>query len=1128
VTVITRLALHRPLTVYVLMIIVALGGIASYRSLPRESFPEIRVPLILVRTIYPGASPRDIENQISRKIENELKGISGVKEIRSTSFDGYSLVEVEFEPDVDLDTALQKVREQVDLARPELPDDAEDPLISDIDFSRVPIMLINLGGEVGVARLKEIADDLKDALEAIPGVNLVQIVGGQDREVQVFADPRRLTAYRLGLSDLVDSIEREHLTVPGGDLDIGRLSFLVRVPAEARIPREIEEFVIAVRDDQTIRVRDVATVVFGFEEESTRARLNQRPSITLTVEKRTGANIIEVADAIKSELDVLRAALPPSTELTLTGDQSFYIRDMVRNLENNILSGLLLVLIVLFAALGLRPAVIVAAAIPFSMMITFLIVSLLGFTLNMIILFSLVLLLGMLVDNAIVTVENIYRHRERGVSAVDAARIGTGEVAMPIIASTATTLCAFAPMLLWPGIVGDFMKYLPITLIIGLSASLFVALVFNPTLSLKLLRAPAAARNSAEAGSTRRGPVIRIYRRVLNAALDPGPEVRFAFARNWMLLVTFFVCSALAAGWAMIGALVGSGASAAGIAALALVGLAAFAAQGTLWLGSLPLALAGRRSFMTDARAKVLWTVGTILAVTLAAYGVFGRGVEFFPEIEPREIWVDLEFPPGTNLAAQDGLVRIIEQRNAQTVDLEDMVANVASTGLSLEGGDISGGGGAASNVSRVTLNLHRFEDRAQNSFKTLDEVRARVTDLSGARIRVDGPQEGLPTGKPVTVKLIGDDYSLLGRTAEELRRRLESVPGLLNVADDYDEGYPEIRVELNRQEVSRSMTNTRDVALAVRTALAGTEVAKFRTDEDEYEIVVRLPRSDRRSLDSLEELSVIDDEGRVIPLRSLANFSVTSGPSAIRRIDLHRVVSVEADVDYDRGYTDGDRREAAADVIESMDLPTELRWEFGGSKEEEEESRAFLTSAFVVALLLIALILVTEFDSLVTPVTILVSVVLSLIGVFWGLLVTHRPFGIIMTGIGVISLAGIVVNNAIVLCDFILQLRREGLEKRAAIVEAGAIRLRPVALTAITTILGLIPLTVGINIDFFGGGVSLGGESSQWWGSMGVAVIFGLAVATVLTLVVVPVTYDVLDELSGVRQRRAARRQAI
>lgn len=1109
----TALALKRPLTIYVLMAIVVFAGLSTYIGLPRESFPEIKIPLILVSTSYPGTAPSDMESQVTRKIELELKGLSGLKELRSTSYDGYSLIEVEFNPEVDLDTALQKVREGVDRARPELPEEVDDPSITDIDFSRTPIMVVTLAGDFSIDRLKQIADDLKDELEAIAGVNLVRVVGGRNREVHVFADPQRLTAYGLGLADLVETIAQEHLTVPGGDVDLGRLNFLVRIPAEVQRPEDIGRFIVSVRNGRAIRVSDVAQVVYGFEEETTRARLNGREAISLTIEKRTGANIIEVARKVREKVEQRRASLPPSAELEVVADQSEDIEAMVRELENNVLSGLVLVLAVLFVAMGWRPAVIVAAAIPFSMLISFMVIAGLGYTLNMVVLFSMVLVLGMLVDNAVVTVENIYRHREMGDGAIEAARAGTSEVAMPIIASTATTLCAFAPMLVWPGIIGEFMKYLPVTLIIGLSSSLFVALVFNPTIARGLLSAPRGTTSKAlgrETGTAPTSPTSRglaLYRRMLLTALDPGPPVPFFFLRNWLLLGVFFVGLAGATLLLLISMLLGFQPPGTLLAALAGLAATAFALEGLAWLLSTLALPFGRRSWITDNRARVLYSMGLLLVVTIFAYGKLGSGTELFPEPDPRAIWVDFEFPSGTNLDAQDALVRQAEALTANTADLDDMVTNVGSTGIALEPST----GGGASNLSRISLNLLKYHQRSQTSILTLEQARRALAGLTGARITLDRPQEGPPTGKPVELRLIGEDYQALAELADRLRDRLETLPGLYNVDHDYDPGYPELRVHVDREEAVRAGTNTQEVALAIRTALAGTEVAKFRTGEDEYEITVRLPPSRRRSADPIAGLSVIDEQGQVIPLRSLVRVEATSGPAAIRRVDLKRVITLEADVDHAAGYRDPDLRRQVAEVVEAMDTPAGVRWEFAGSNQEEEESKTFLSRAFVVALLLIGLILVTEFDSLVTPLTILVSVMLSLIGVLWGLILTGMPFGIIMTGIGVISLAGIVVNNAIVLCDFIFQQRRQGATRREAIVAAGLTRLRPVLLTAITTILGLIPLTTGINFDFFSGELLLGGESSDWWGPMGVAVIFGLAAATVLTLVVVPVTYDVL-----------------
>lgn len=1128
---ITDIAIRRRLTVYVLIVIIVVAGAGSYISLPRESFPEVKIPLILVYTIYGGVTPEDIETLITRPIETEIKSISGIKEIRSTSSEGISVIEVEFNPEVDLDTAIQKVRERVDLAKPELPEEADEPRIQDVDVSQFPILIVSLAGDIGLVQLKETADDLQDTLETIPGVNRVQVIGGREREVHIYADPQRLSSYELSLLDLVSAVSQENLTIPGGEIDVGRTKYLVRLPAEVALPSEIEDFVVKVRDGDPIYVRDVARVEYGFEDETTRSRLNLRPSVTLTVEKRTGANIVQVADAVKEELARVEATLPAGTEVTVVGDMSHDIRMMVSELENNIISGLILVALALMAFLSLRNSLFVAVAIPLSMLLAFSVIQAIGYTLNMMVLFSLILVLGMLVDNAIVIVENIYRHRERGEDGVTAASEGTREVATPVIASTITTLCAFGPMLLWPGIVGEFMSYLPVTLIIGLAASLVVALVFNPTLCAYLMKPPSRSSGDDPAAANQEGRFLRGYRRLLGWALESGEDHGTSswFYRNWLAVLISVSCFGGGVA-AVLGSFV--------IESLAVVlfplavvlfglGALAFFLQGLAWV--VWTLLRRKPGYITDHRSGVIWSMGAILVLTFVAYGFLGQGVEFFPEMQPRQIIVDVEAPSGTTIETSDAIVQKIEDLTRDTKDLRYSIANVGSTGVSL---DNFGGGDSVSNLSRVTLDLPDRQDRKfKNSLETMEEVRLAVGRLGGAEIKVDKPQEGPPTGKPVTIRILGDDFAMLERLTREVKDRIRTVPGLVNLDDDLDRGKPELRVKVDRVEAALAGLNTRDIANTVQTAVMGTDASEYRIGEDEYDIVVRLAPEARTSLEDLAELTVPDEDGVPIPLRAVTSLEPGVGPAAIRRVDLKRVVTVEADVVRAAGRTEDSVRQEAGERIADMTWPAGYRWEFAGSNQDEQESRAFLERAFVIAVLLITLVLVTQFDSLVLPLTIMVSVVLSLIGVFWGLILTHTPFGIIMTGIGVISLAGVVVNNAIVLCDFIRQLERQGLEKTKAVMEAGVIRLRPVLLTAVTTVLGLIPLTVGINIDFFEWSVSTGGESSQWWSAMGVAVIFGLTVATVLTLVIVPVTYHSLEDLTAsvgrVRDRIALGRRS-
>jgi multidrug efflux pump subunit AcrB len=511
--------------------------------------------------------------------------------------------------------------------------------------------------------------------------------------------------------------------------------------------------------------------------------------------------------------------------------------------------------------------------------------------------------------------------------------------------------------------------------------------------------------------------------------------------------------------------------------------------------------------------------MGAILAGTLVLYGILGQGAEFFPEMNPREIWIDVEVPSGSNLETSDAIITELEGRTRDTSDLEHGIASVGSLGVSLT--DFSFG--SVGTQSRLTLDLLDHKDRAQSSKTTIEQVRTGVAGISGAEIKVDKPAEGPQTGKPVTIRLIGDDFTRLGRLSRQIQDRIRAVPGLVNLDDDFDEGKPEIRLVVDRTQAMVLGVSTSAIATTVQTAIRGVEASEYRVGEDEYDIRVRLRPESRVSIDELGNLTVPDEDGIPIPIRSVARLETGVGPAAIRRVDLRRVVTIEGDVLRAPGRTDDTVRAEVAGILDGdVEWPDGYRWEYAGSNEEEDESQRFLQRAFVIAVLLITLVLVTQFNSLILPGTVMLSVVLSLIGVLWGLIITRTPFGIVMTGIGVISLAGVVVNNAIVLCDFIVRLRREGAEKTRAVVDAGAIRLRPVLLTAVTTILGLIPLTLGINIGFFEGTIEFGAESSQWWGPMGVAVIAGLTVATVLTLVIVPVTYHTLDELSEAFHRLA------
>ncbi|MDP6438116.1 MAG: efflux RND transporter permease subunit, partial [Candidatus Brocadiia bacterium] len=909
------------------------AGAFSYATLPREAAPDVPVPLIVITTIYNGVSPEDVETSVTMKIEQELVGMSGLKEITSRSAESVSTIICEFEPEVIIEDALQYVRDRVDLAKPELPDDAEEPFIKEINIAGFPIMYITISGSISPVRMKSIAADLADESEAVGGVLEAAVSGALEREIRLEIDADRVAAYGLTLSQILALIPSENLNLSAGGLDTAGTRFNVRLPAEFADPSELSNLVLTTRGFRTIYLTDVARVCDTFKDRTSFSRLDGYESITIAVKKRIGANAIDISDQVKAILAAAGGSLPARGGATagasspeglafaVVGDESDIVRLMVSDLENNVASGLILVLVVLALFLGLRTSIVVALTIPFSMLISFALIQALGYTLNMIVLFSLVLSLGMLVDNAIVIVENIYRHIQLGYGKVEAATKGTAEVAWPVIVSTATTVAAFSPMLFWPGIIGDFMKYLPITLIITLSSSLFVALVISPTICSVLGGATRAARKR-----NKEGRVLRLYRRVL--------------------------------------------------------------------------ALAISYSFVTLALAVLLLTA---LVIT---YATWGRGVEFFPTSDPDRAMINIRSPQGTNIRESDRLARIVEERvEGYRAYLKHVVANVGAGG----GNAFTGGGGGGAHVGETTMVFYDFEDRKVPSADIVAEVRRDLADIAGAEIKVAWEEHGPPTGAPVTLRIIGEDFDKLEGISEGVKRMIASVPGLVNLRSDLEATTPELVFTVARRRAKLLGIDPRGIGMFLKTAIYGAEVGTYREFDDEHDITVRLPLRQRTTLDDLLRLQVPNSLGRPVPLSSLGELRYTGGLGTIAHVDRDRVVTLTGDAEGRLGPA------VLQDVKERLkDLELEQGHEihYAGEGEEQEKAEAFLLKAFGIALGAILMILVTQFNSLRVPLIIMTTVVLSLVGVLAGLLAWRLPFGVIMTGIGVISLAGVVVNN--------------------------------------------------------------------------------------------------------------------
>lgn len=1036
--ILSDIAIDRRTSVYVLLVLITVFGLYSWNTLPRESNPEIVIPIILVTTTYEGVAPSDMESLITIPIERKLTGISGVKDIESTSAEGISFIQIEFDADENIDAALQKVRDKVDQAEADIPVEADDPQIEEINISDLPVMFLSLTGEVSPAILTEFAEDLEDEIESIKGILDARVVGGVEREIQIIVDPDRATEYGVSMADLVVLAQVENVNTPAGSLELGDAKFLVRVPGEFKSADEIRDLVVKSGPDGVVYIRDIAEVKDGFKDIETISRLDGRQCVTLTISKRAGENIIRIADQVRATVEEYKKRLMPGMDIVVTMDNSVEIRNMVSELENNILSGLILVVGIILIFMGFTNSIMVALAIPLSMLITFFALYITDTTLNMVVLFSLILALGMLVDNGIVVVENIYRHVQLGVPPLRAAKQGAAEVAWPIIGSTLTTIVAFVPMFFWPGVWGSFMFFLPQTVILALSGSLFVGLVVNPALAVVTMshQSKRAARQAHK-----HHLVLRAYASVLRLAL------------RWRAV-----------------------------------------------------------------------TVTIYVMVLIVIVGLFSRDpkIEFVPETEPYRAFIDIDCAEGARLEVTDAVVRQVEQIvEEHRADLEFVIANVGSRGVN----QFSDGSGGSSHIGRVTMDFPDLAEGKKMPSRIIEEVRARLGEITGAEIRIEESQEGPSSDPPVNVEISGDDFTTLADLAQRVSDRIRDVPNLVDLRDDYEKGKPEIRVQVDRQQALLMGLNTEFIGKTVMAAVQGRKAGDYREGDEEYDVTVRFPKEFRDDLGKLESLALVNLGGKPVPFSAVARLEQGNGYGSITRIDRKRTITVSADTD---GMRSG--AEVLVDARRRLDgfpLPNGYSISYTGENEEQEEAQAFLGRAFIAALFLIMVVLVAQFNSIAQSAIVMTSVVLSLTGVFLGLYIHNMPFSVIMTGIGCISLAGVVVNNAIVLIDFINEARKAGTPVTEAIVQAGVTRFRPVMLTAVTTVLGLVPMAMGISYDFRKMEWIIGGESSQWWGSMAIAVIYGLSFATLLTLIVVPTLYSLTDSLAGLFRRERAETEA-
>ena len=1105
--------LNRSRTVIASLILLLIAGGVAFNTIPKEAEPDVNIPIIYVTLAHKGISPEDSERLLVRPMESEMRSIEGVKEIRSTAFQGGGNVLMEFEAGFNADRALDDVREKVDLVKPDLPDDADEPTVNEVNISLFPIFVVTLSGNVTERTLMRLARELQDAIEGIPEVLEVKIGGDRDELVEIVVDPTLVESYGLDPASVLELLTRSNQLIAAGALDTGQGRFAIKVPGLFETVDDILDMPVKVNQDAVVKFRDIASIRRNFRDRETLARVNGEPTVALEISKRTGENIIETVRKVRDIVAVERAAWPDAITITFSQDKSARIRDMLRDLQNNVLSAVLLVMIAVIAALGLRSGILVAIAIPGSFLTAILVLNALGLTVNIVVLFSLILSVGMLVDGAIVVTEYADRKLREGEPMSSAYALAAKRMAWPITASTATTLAAFAPLLFWPGLVGEFMKFLPITLVATLTASLAMALLFVPVLGARfatLTRIAVLLTFVGGGGALAGGAAYFVLTQIFGLA--PGAPVTLPTA-------------AAAIAGAIVGVRLGLRFAQRAYDAISSVPTASdemyrAAADGEnldmsrlsggtgLYIRILSRALA--------APGWVLAAAAVLLVGSWALYGVLGKGVEFFPKVEPEQAAIQIHARGNLSVTEKAQLVGEVERRILELRNERGELASVYALAGNLPNRDDE----AEDIIGTVNIEFGDWQQRRPADV-ILADIIDRTSGLAGIIVETRKEESGPPVGKPVQVQLSSRYPDLLAGEVGKVRSFVDGLGGLKDIQDSRPVPGIEWEIAVDRAQAAKFGADITLIGNAIKLVTNGMKVTDYRPDDsdEEIDIIARYPIADR-TIDQLDEIRIQTSQG-LVPISNFVTRTAKPRTGTLRRIDTVRVMTVQADV-LPGVLADNKVRQikawlAAADIDPRVDV------EFRGEDEEQKAAQDFLKKAFAVALFLMAIILVTQFNSFYSALLVLSAVVMSTVGVILGLLIIGQPFGIVMSGIGVIALAGIVVNNNIVLLDTHDRLRKEISDPLQAILLTGAQRLRPVLLTTVTTILGLMPMVLQVNIDFVSREVAIGSPSTQWWVQLATAIAAGLTFATVLTLIITPSALMVRENVGAWRRRKSA-----
>lgn len=1018
-------ALSHARTFYMILALMFVSGIYSYTNIPKESDPDIPIPVVYVSLTLEGISPEDAINLLVKPMEKELKSLEGLDEMEAAAYQGGANITLHFFAGGDIDKALDDVRNKVDIAKAELPTDADEPTVTELNISTFPILRVILRGDVPEKQLKQLAENLEDSIEGISGVLKVEVGGTREEQIIIEADRAMLESYDIPPAQFGQIISNNNLLIAAGSLEVDHGRYAVKVPGLLETAEDILNLPVMVDGDKIVKIQDMAKVKLGFKEKLSISRINGSNAVTLDVSKRIGENVIETVDKVKALVEKESELWGEGVHYSFASDQSIGIRTMLRDLQNNVIFTVLLVMIVILAALGPRSATLVATAIPGSFFFAMTILFGMGLTTNVVVLFALILSVGMLVDGAIVVTELADKRMREGHSRHDAFSKAAQYMAWPIIASTATTLAAFMPLLFWPDIIGEFMKFMPLTLIFTLTGSLIMALIFLPLIGATIGERP-----------THFPPDI-----------FAGVADQYSKALEWTL----------------------------------------------------------------DRPGKIILACVGVFFASMVLYGVLGKGVEFFPEIEPEQAKIKVHTRGDFSVPEKDRLMRKLAERIGTVDGIE--VLGVETVGSTV-GTDLKDDVVGVINIQPYEWNVRRDI----SAYWIYDEVLRRVGDIPGVEMELEHQQGGPTQGKPIKIAIVGNTNESIFPVAEEIKKRLVAFEGAINVTDTLPAAGIEWVIDVDRAEAARQGSNIVDVGTTVRMVTTGAVVGSYRPShlKEEVDIIVQLDK-ESRDFNTMDDITVATGNGRV-PLSNFVERQAQPKVTTIDRLDQKNVVYVEADVAggfLAAAIVDGMRKE-----LEGTELPAGVDIVFKGDDEDQARSAEFLQKAFIVALFVMAIILVTQFNNFYQAFIILSAVVFSVAGVLLGHIILQKPFGIVMSGLGVIALAGIVVNNNIVLIDTYNK-HRQTMPWREALVSTGRSRLRPVLLTAITTVIGLIPMGTKINVDLIARDLTYNAPSSQWWDQLANSIMFGLVFATLLTLVVTPCMIAWDEER---KERKAAR----